>query len=91
MPFILIVVPITKPARPMNAIIIFLNSKIIRDNPVVKCQRVQQSKNAGIVKPNIDNVNAPNSDMKRSKLGIATASRTNRNKITKSVDFSFCY
>lgn len=76
MSFILIDVPMTKPAKPINAIITFLNIKINLDRPDVKCHRVQQSKNAGIVKPNIDKVKAPNSDMNRSKLGIATANKT---------------
>lgn len=83
MSFILIVVPIISPAIPMNAIITFLNIKMNRDRPDVKCHRVQQSKNAGIVKPNMDKVNAPNSDMKRSKFGMATANKTTKTMVNQ--------
>lgn len=83
MAIMLIVVPIIKPAKPMHEIITFLIIKVARDNPDVESQRVQHSRNAGSVRPNVDNVNAPISDMKRSKFGIKIANRTK----TKSVNF----
>lgn len=72
----LMVVPIIRPAKPMPAITTFLIINKARDNPAVECHRVQVSRNAGSVKPNVDNVNAPISDINRSKFGIATANRT---------------
>lgn len=72
----LIVVPIIRPAKPMHAITTFLIIINVRDIPAVECQRVQVSRNAGSVKPNVDNVNAPISEINRSKFGIATANRT---------------
>lgn len=70
------VVPAISPAKPIHTIITFLPIKSARDAPDVACQRVQHSRNAGSVKPNVDNVNAPTSDMNRSKFGIATANST---------------
>lgn len=72
----LIVVPIIRPARPMHEIVTFLMTRTYRDHPDVVCHRVQHSRNAGNVKPNVDNVNAPISDMNRSKFGIAIANKT---------------
>lgn len=72
----LVVVPITSPAKPIQTIIVFLLINRARDAPVVECQRVQHSRNAGNVKPNVDSVNAPTSDINRSKLGIAIANIT---------------
>lgn len=68
--------PIIKPANPIPPIKTFFAIRIARDNPDVECQRVQNSRNAGIVNPNVDNVNAPINDIKSSKFGIATARRT---------------
>lgn len=72
----LIDVPIIRPAKPIIAITAFLKIKINLARPVVWCHRVKQSNSAGIVRPNIDSVRAPNSDMNRSKLGMATANKT---------------
>ncbi len=72
----LIVVPIIRPAKPMIAIITFLIIKITRDAPDVEFHSVQHSRNAGSVKPNVDNVNAPINDINRSKLGTAIANKT---------------
>lgn len=68
--------PIIKPAKPIPAIKTFFAIKTALDNPDVECHRVQNSRNAGIVNPNVDNVSAPINDIKSSKFGIATASRT---------------
>ncbi len=76
MSFTLIVVPTIKPAKPMNAIITFLNINRNLDSPHVWCHRVKQSNSAGMVSPNMESVNAPSSEMNRSKLGMATANRT---------------
>lgn len=70
--------PINNPAKPIHTITRFFDIKTARDNPDVKCHRVQHSRNAGIVSPNVDSVNAPINDIKSSKFGIATASRTGR-------------
>lgn len=72
----LIDVPIISPAKPIIAIIAFLKIKTNLASPDVWCHRVKQSNSAGIVRPNMERVNAPNSDMNRSKLGMATANRT---------------
>lgn len=57
--FILVDVPITKPASPIKAITTFLNTKIARDNPAVESQYVQNSRKAGIVRPSVLSVKAP--------------------------------
>lgn len=70
--------PMIKPAKPIKTIKTFFAIKTTRDNPDVECQRAHNSRNAGIVNPKVDNVNAPIKDMKSSKFGIATASRTGK-------------
>lgn len=78
MSFMPIEVPITKPAKPIRAIIMFLKIKNALDDPDVERQRAQVSKKAGNISPSALSVNAPSNDIKSSKFGMATA-RTTKN------------
>lgn len=67
------VVPIVKPAKPINPMITFLKIMNALAKPHVVFQRATQSKNAGNKMPNADRDKAPTNEINRSKFGIATA------------------
>lgn len=69
----------TKTAKnPKHAMNIFFMTINARDTPHVSLQNTQVSINAGKMRPRVLKHNAPTSDMNRSNLGIATASKTKR-------------
>lgn len=74
--FMLSVVPIVNPAKPMQPMITFLNIIKAFAKPDVVLHRATVSKNAGNKMPKDDRANAPTSEMNRSKFGMATAKIT---------------
>lgn len=65
-----------KPAIPTNTMIVFTKTMRAFWKPVVVFQCTKNSIRAGKARPRADKQRAPNSEMNSSKLGIATASRT---------------
>lgn len=76
----------TKPATPKSPIAIFFVN-ITAFAVLVFCsfKNTHVSNSAGNASPNEDKHKAPNSDMNKSSLGIATANRTEKKFIFKNV------
>lgn len=76
MSFMLIVVPMINPAKPIRPITTFLKIMNALAYPVLVYQFAHVSSRAGNVMPSVDRANAPINEMNISKLGIKTAITT---------------
>lgn len=76
----LVDVPTNTAKNPKHAMNIFFMTINVRDTPHVSRQNTQVSIRAGNMRPRVDKHNAPTNDMNKSNLGIATASKTVREK-----------
>lgn len=84
----LVDVPMINPANPKTPITVFfaiIAALAVLDFCFFKNTHV--SIRAGNAKPSDDKHNAPNNDMNKSNLGIATASRTENTNIIIQMDF----
>lgn len=81
----LVVVPMTNAATPNTPIKVFFTTITVLLAPVLCFKKTNVSIKAGNANPSVVKHSAPNNEINKSNLGIATASKTIKRKITVSI------